>query len=42
MLLKSALKLSQSFRADMAAICIGSWDYNLFPRSKREVNWLVR
>lgn len=37
MLPKPALELPQSLRAAITAICIGRWDLNSFPRSKREM-----
>lgn len=37
MLPKPALELPQSLRAAITAICIGRWDFNSFPGSKREV-----
>lgn len=36
-LLKPALELPQPLRAGSTATCIGRWDFNSFPRSKREV-----
>lgn len=37
MLPKPALELPQSLRAAITTICIGRWDFNSFPGSKREV-----